>query len=68
MMPSTHREVQQLICKILKYYGFTCKMEYEVRNNQRIDVVAGLDKEVEVAVEVEFSRGSFDPIRGEQRF
>ncbi len=30
-------------------------MEYEVRNNQRIDVVAGLDKEVEVAVEVEFS-------------
>jgi hypothetical protein len=55
MHPSDHEEAKKLLCSILKYYGFNCTTEYKLKNNQRIDIVAGLDYEEEVAIEVEFN-------------
>jgi|GEM_PF-1312382 len=51
---SDHACFQELVCSILRFYGFLCKPEFTLSNGQRIDVAGGMEDYIDIGIEIEY--------------
>jgi len=53
---SDHACFQDLVCSILRFYGFTCEKEFTLSNGQRIDVAGGMKDYTydDIGIEIEY--------------
>jgi len=53
---SDHACFQELVCRILRFYGFTCEKEFTLSNGQRIDVAGGMKDYTydDIGIEIEY--------------
>jgi len=51
---SDHACFQELVCSILRFYGFLCKPEFKLSNGQRIDVAGGKEDYIDIGIEIEY--------------
>jgi len=53
---SDHACFQDLVCRILRFYGFSCEKEFTLSNGQRIDVVGGMKDYTydDIGIEIEY--------------
>jgi len=51
---SDHACFQDLVCSILRFYGFLCRPEFTLSNGQRIDVAGGREDYIDIGIEIEY--------------